>query len=212
MADDRWLYISVRASTRRKMFWSVCARAYSCVVRVLCTVCLCLCRLENQALGIVSYTGFFPWQFHFHFFFFKVKTVNFQAGDKVAEGDIMVEIEHHPDHWDCTALPCGQRFFRIARASDFYLHQLTLISLAFKGVLLARARECILHVQMTSIWHVHVGLFPRVISFCYARGNDLCTCEQKPLTRWVDFCVHVSMPSVCTCVKQKGWDYKWSRL
>lgn len=32
------------------------------------------------------------------FFFFKVKTVNFQAGDKVAEGDIMVEIEHHPDH------------------------------------------------------------------------------------------------------------------
>lgn len=27
-----------------------------------------------------------------------VKKVNFKAGDKVGEGDIMVEIEHHPDH------------------------------------------------------------------------------------------------------------------
>lgn len=29
--------------------------------------------------------------------FHQVKKVNFQAGDKVGEGDIMVEIEHHPD-------------------------------------------------------------------------------------------------------------------
>lgn len=28
----------------------------------------------------------------------QVKAVNFAAGDKVGEGDIMVEIEHHPDH------------------------------------------------------------------------------------------------------------------
>lgn len=29
--------------------------------------------------------------------FIQVKKINVKAGDKVAEGDIMVEIEHHPD-------------------------------------------------------------------------------------------------------------------
>lgn len=32
------------------------------------------------------------------YFVVQVKKVNFKAGDKVGEGDIMVEIEHHPDH------------------------------------------------------------------------------------------------------------------
>lgn len=32
------------------------------------------------------------------YFVVQIKKVNFKAGDKVGEGDIMVEIEHHPDH------------------------------------------------------------------------------------------------------------------
>lgn len=32
------------------------------------------------------------------YLFFQIKAVHCKAGDKVGEGDIMVEIENHPDH------------------------------------------------------------------------------------------------------------------
>ena len=32
-------------------------------------------------------------------YFFQIKAVHCKAGDKVGEGDIMVEIENHPEHW-----------------------------------------------------------------------------------------------------------------
>ena len=54
---------------------------------------------------------------HSRLFYFvvQVKKVNFKAGDKVGEGDVMVEIEHRPDHWDGNSILGGKGYhnFRV---------------------------------------------------------------------------------------------------
>ena len=162
------------------------------------------------------------------YFVVQVKKVNFKAGDKVGEGDIMVEIEHHPDHWDGNSILGGKGYH------NFRVKWLFMSSWKWlpRKVSSTSARKCQWQNELTSfcpwkwlLWSYNCWPTTKVGSSCM---HIICTCKWTSVLmgrvrviigvrarlisvwtpRWllcaytIDLSVHIQITSACVYLRK----------
>lgn len=163
------------------------------------------------------------------YFVVQVKKVNFKAGDKVGEGDIMVEIEHHPNHWDGNSILGGKGYhnFRLKWLFMSPWKWLTRKSFFefFLEMPMTKWTDFFVPVKMTPLWSYNCWPTTKVGSSCI---HIICTCKWTSVLmgrvrviigvrarlisvwtpRWllcaytIDLSVHIQITSACVYLRK----------